>query len=96
MQELGAPVTRQDIPFGDPGVNGCLRLTRAFRSLPRPSSAPKPSHPPGGVSPWVRHPKWPLNGRQALASLSPDKGKFPYLGALSSSFPSALRGELHL
>ena len=28
------------VPFGNPGVNGRLRLTRAFRSLPRPSSPP--------------------------------------------------------
>ena len=27
-------------PFGYPRVDGCLRLTAAFRSLPRPSSAP--------------------------------------------------------
>ena len=28
----------QVIPFGDPRVNACLRLTEAYRSLPRPSS----------------------------------------------------------
>ncbi len=39
----------QEVPFGDPGFNGCMRLPRAYRSLPRPSSAPEPSHPPGGV-----------------------------------------------
>ena len=27
-------------PFGDPRIKACLRLTVAFRSLPRPSSAP--------------------------------------------------------
>ena len=27
-------------PFGDPRVKACLRLTGAFRSLPRPSSTP--------------------------------------------------------
>src|SRR3989337_1858715 len=27
-------------PFGDPRVKACLRLTEAFRSLPRPSSTP--------------------------------------------------------
>ena len=27
-------------PFGNPGVNGYLLLTRAYRSLSRPSSAP--------------------------------------------------------
>ena len=27
-------------PFGDPRVKACLRLTEAYRSLPRPSSTP--------------------------------------------------------
>ena len=27
-------------PFGDPRIKACLRLTGAFRSLPRPSSTP--------------------------------------------------------
>ena len=31
----------QEVPFGDPGFYGCLRLPRAYRSLPRPSSAPR-------------------------------------------------------
>ena len=26
-------------PFGYPGIKGCLLLTQAFRSLPRPSSS---------------------------------------------------------
>ena len=30
--------SHQVIPFGDPRVNACLRLTEAYRSLPRPSS----------------------------------------------------------
>ena len=41
----------QEFPFGDPGFNGCLRLPQAYRRLPRPSSAPKPSHPPSGFLP---------------------------------------------
>ncbi len=51
-EDPGAPRPirpRQESPFGDPGFNGCLRLPRAYRSLPRPSSAPEPSHPPGGL-----------------------------------------------
>ena len=40
---------RQEVPFGDPGIKGCVRLPRAYRRLPRPSSAPEPSHPPGGL-----------------------------------------------
>jgi len=27
-------------PFGNPGIKACLRLPRAYRSLPRPSSPP--------------------------------------------------------
>ena len=42
---------RQEVPFGDPGIDGCVRLPRAYRSLPRPSSAPEPSHPPDGLVP---------------------------------------------
>lgn len=38
-----------EVPFGDPGFQGCMLLARAYRSLPRPSSAPKPSHPPDGM-----------------------------------------------
>ena len=40
-----------DVLFEDLGVNVCVRLTRAFRSLPRSSSVPKPRYPPnsGGV-----------------------------------------------
>jgi len=38
----------QGIPFGDLGVNLSVRVTRAYRRLARPSSAPKPSYPPTG------------------------------------------------
>ena len=46
----------QEVPFGDPGIDGCLRLPRAYRSLPRPSSAPEPSHPPGGLGGSAEYP----------------------------------------
>lgn|GEM_PF-2248192 len=36
--------------FGDPWVKGCVRLAKAYRSLPRPSSAIKPNHPPHGLT----------------------------------------------
>ncbi|TMI61662.1 hypothetical protein E6H12_07650 [Candidatus Bathyarchaeota archaeon] len=39
-----------EVPFGNLRIEGCVRLPGAYRSLPRPSSAPKPSHPSGGVS----------------------------------------------
>ena len=42
---------RTGFPLGDPGVDACMRLTQAFRSLPRPSSERKPSYPPSG---WCR------------------------------------------
>lgn len=31
----------QEVPFGNPRFDGCLRLAGAYRSLPRPSSAPR-------------------------------------------------------
>ncbi len=36
--------------FGDPRFYGCMRLVGAYRRLPRPSSAPEPSHPPAGFA----------------------------------------------
>ena len=41
----------QEVPLGDPRIEARLRLPGAYRSLPRPSSAPKPRHPPAGVPP---------------------------------------------
>ncbi len=41
--------SRQEVLFGDPRIEDCVRLPGAYRSLPRPSSAPKPSHPTGSV-----------------------------------------------
>jgi hypothetical protein len=32
------PLARWVAPFGDPGINDCSHLPRAFRSVPRPSS----------------------------------------------------------
>ena len=40
----------REVPFGYLRIEGCMRLPGAFRSLPRPSSAPKPGHPSGGLS----------------------------------------------
>ena len=37
----GSPSGCRVVPFGYPGINGRLRLPRAFRSLPRPSSPPR-------------------------------------------------------
>ena len=39
----------RETSFGNPGVVGRMHLTQAYRSLPRPSSLIKPSHPPIGV-----------------------------------------------
>lgn len=41
---------RREVPFGYLRIEGRVRLPGAYRSLPRPSSAPKPSHSSGGVS----------------------------------------------
>ena len=41
--------SRQEVLFRDPRIEDCMRLPGAYRSLPRPSSAPKPSHPTGSV-----------------------------------------------
>ena len=35
------PSGNRVVPFGNPGVNGHLHLTRAYRSLSRPSSPPR-------------------------------------------------------
>ena len=40
---------RTRFSFGDRWINGCMLLPSAYRSLPRPSSLLKPSHPPSGV-----------------------------------------------
>lgn len=39
----------QDFPLRDSGIKVCMRLPQAFRSLPRPSSVPKPNHPSSRV-----------------------------------------------
>ena len=39
-----------EVAFGNPRINRCLLLPEAYRSLPRPSSSSKPSHPPYSVS----------------------------------------------
>ena len=41
---------RQEVLFGYLRIEACMRLPGAYRSLPRPSSVPKPSHPSGGLS----------------------------------------------
>lgn len=40
---------RQEVPFGHLRFKGRMRLAGAYRSLPRPSSALEPSHPPGSI-----------------------------------------------
>lgn len=36
---------RHEVAFGDPRIEGCMHLPGEYRCLPRPSSAPGPSHP---------------------------------------------------
>ena len=38
--QVDGVLLRRVSPFGNLRVKGCLRLTEAYRSLPRPSSAP--------------------------------------------------------
>ena len=38
-----------EVTFGNLGVKGCMRLTQAYRSLPRPSSSIEPSYPSTSV-----------------------------------------------
>jgi hypothetical protein len=39
-----------EVALGHPRINRCMLLPEAYRSLPRPSSSSKPSHPPYSVS----------------------------------------------
>ncbi len=39
----------RETSFGNPEIAGRMHLPQAYRSLPRPSSLSKPSHPPTGV-----------------------------------------------
>ena len=41
--------SKRETSFGNPGIYGRMHLPQAYRSLPRPSSLIKPSHPPTGV-----------------------------------------------
>ena len=75
---------RQEVPFGDPGFDGCMRLPRAYRCLPRPSSAPEPSHPPGGIcaagpgtGPDPSRPPEPMRGAHCEAPLRPASALHP-------------------
>lgn len=40
----------REVPFGNPRFDGCLRLAGAYRSLPRPSSAPRAEPSTGRLS----------------------------------------------
>ena len=40
---------KRETSFGNPEIDGRMHLPQAYRSLPRPSSLSKPSHPPTGV-----------------------------------------------
>ena len=40
----------REVPFGHLRIEGSMHLPGAYRSLPRPSSAPEPGHSSGGLS----------------------------------------------
>ena len=48
-------VSKWEVPFGNPRFKGCMPLPWAYRSLPRPSSLHKPSHP-HNRSTWDKQP----------------------------------------
>jgi len=62
--------------FGDLRIKDCMRLPGAYRSLPRPSSALKPSHPSHSVvtsilsvpTAGVRAYTWPHRRRRKTSS----------------------------
>ena len=66
---------RRVVPFGNPGVKGRLRLTRDYRSLPRPSS------PPRAKASAVRPYTLPMPGTPRLIGAAP---RIPQLFHLSS------------
>ena len=45
----GGLLLQREVTLGHPRIKDCMHLPEAFRSLPRPSSSLKPSHPPDGV-----------------------------------------------
>ena len=57
-----------EVPFGYPRILDCVRLPEAYRSLPRPSSAPKPNHPPCSVV-YQQYPVPQLESELCMASL---------------------------
>ena len=46
--------------FGDLGFNARMRLTQAYRSLPRPSSQSKPSYPSSSLNNKIKSPEGKL------------------------------------
>ena len=65
---------RSEVLFRYPWILDCLRLPTAYRSLPRPSSALKPSHPSHSVVPaFILFPQLesePIHGVIAVNHLS--------------------------
>ena len=41
--------------LGDSGFNSCMQITQTYRSLPRPSSRPKPSYPSNSIKNQILH-----------------------------------------
>ena len=91
----GASPKGQDIPFGDPGFHGSLRLPRAFRSLARPSSAPEPSHPPAGITAGLAGPSQYLRIDPCTVSPAPKTGASTLPRRLSSPGASFTLGGLN-
>lgn len=65
--------------FGHLGIIGCVRLPRAYRSLPRPSSLLKPSNPPITVF-------TPVYSATYYTTMHDDHCKFPGRNPLHPSY----------
>ena len=85
---LGVRQKPREVPFGNPRFDGCLRLAGAYRSLPRPSSAPR-------AEPSTRRLSCHRAGRflDQLAYARPSS--WPLFGASGPSTPSRAR-DVHL
>jgi hypothetical protein len=69
-------------PFGDPGINDCSHLPRAFRSVPRPSS-------PLSAKASTRCPSFALHAPHPTAKITVKPGDPPILvwGAVGRTVP---------
>ena len=75
-------------PLGHLGINGCVHLPRAYRSLPRPSSLLKPSNPPIAVFA-------PALSATYYTTIRDDHRQAPLRGGQATPFIRHFHGALH-